>query len=904
MEALAAFGLAANIAQFVVMAGKTIEKTIHLSRRNQSLLAENADLEIIVQDFIGAVPIIRRLDEDVLRNDGKLKSFAESGKRIADEIQEKFDRIKARRAKRRRIESLFATLKELKMAGELDSLSARLAAFRSEITLHINLKLLDHQEQIKQNLNGLTESNRAYKSRIETQLAELTGKIDSLTITESLDDTYERVWKGTPKQFTELVNGFHSWYPQILDFQKTQRIINSLEFSQIEERRNAIPEAHKNTYKWVFDGDVANLKSWLTTEDAPIYWVTGNAGSGKSTLMKYIREHPRLSARLRTWAGSRKLYVASHFFWSAGTPMQQSQEGLLRTLLFQILLERPDLVSRVFSKEYNTPQYHLGGSRALRWTTKELLDALISLPTLMVPDCLFIFIDGLDEYSGEHEALLQIIKSLGKLPNIKLCVASRPWLDFIDAFEDSPWKLYLQHLTNSDIEMYVRDHLEPHPRFKQLRIRDENAARGLVEKITSRAQGVFLWVYLVVKSMIRGLVNADSMRDLHRRLDDLPQQLEDFFDRILASIDDFYKTRTSRVFLVLAHSRTPMSLISFYFLDREEGLPFDPDLFLLDWPAVNETELEVITTKKRQLIAQCKDLIQIIERPKDPIMFNFTASFLHRTVIDFINQPRIHENLVNAAGASFNPITTLFETNARQFQSLIHLLPRVYLKPYLRDWYLASTFYAREIEVTFGKSKTQQLDQMNESLISYLEERGLTKYAFNEALSKLFDGQHSIATIPSFRSFADLAIDCGLRLYISDKGLRAEYEFMSLKPTLCIEQTSGFSIERVPEDPQSRRRVATVPGRQPYSNTFHMFTEAEEKLLAELEKIHRSGSFTPQLGVKQDAEHQIEPTEPRVERTSEISESKMTPAFIPQKAKPRGMKWVLLRLLRQTKHSA
>ncbi|KAI1808917.1 hypothetical protein F4811DRAFT_499441 [Daldinia bambusicola] len=904
MEALAAFGLAANIAQFIGIAGKTIEKTIYLSRRNQSLLAENADLETIVQDFIAAVPTIQRLDEDVLRNDGRLKSFAENGKRIADEIQEKFDRIKARRAKRRRAESLFATLKELRMAGELDSLSARLAAFRSEITLHINLKLLDHQEQIKQNLNGLTESNRAYKSHIETQLAELTQKIDSLTITESLGDTYERVWKGTPKQFTELVNGFYSWYPQILDFQKIQRIVSSLEFSQIEERRNAIPEAHKNTYKWVFDGDVANLKSWLTTENAPIYWVTGNAGSGKSTLMKYIREHPRLSARLRTWAGSRKLYVASHFFWSAGTPMQQSQEGLLRTLLFQILLERPDLVSRVFSKEYNKPQYHWGGPRALRWTTKELLDALISLPTLMTPDCLFIFIDGLDEYSGEHEALLQIIKSLGKLPNIKLCVASRPWLDFIDAFEGSPWKLYLQDLTNSDIETYVRDHLGSNSRFKQLSIRDENAAQGLVEKITSRAQGVFLWVYLVVKSMIRGLINADSMRDLHRRLDDLPQQLEDFFDRILASIDDFYKTRTARVFLVLAHSRTPMPLISFYFLDREEGLPFDPDLFLLQWPAVNETELEVITTKKRQLIAQCKDLIQIIERPKDPIMFNFTASFLHRTVIDFINQPRIRENLVDAAGAIFNPITTLFETNARQFQSLIHLLPRVYLKPYLRDWYLASIFYAREIEVTFGRPETQQLDQMNESLISYLEERGMTKYAFNEALSKLFDDQNIFATIPPCRSFADLAMHCGLHFYICDKGHGNRNELISLKPTLCVEQTSGFSIERVPEDPQSRRRVATVPGRQPYSNTFHMFTEEEERLLAGLQRSYNVEVPSYQIVVEQDAGHQIEPTEQRGERTSEISENKMTPAFLAQRAKPRGMKRVLLKLLRQTKRSA
>ncbi|KAI1643517.1 uncharacterized protein F4817DRAFT_349558 [Daldinia loculata] len=882
MEALAAFGLAANIAQFVVIAGQTIEKTVYLSTKQQSLLAENADLEKIVQEFVGAVPMIQRLDSNIVGSNPKLKILAEDGKRIADEIQQKFDSIKARRAKRRRTERLFATLKELRMKDELDSLSSRLAAFRSEITLHISLELLDHQEQIRQNLNGYTESNHAYKNRIEAQLGELTEKIDSLTFTESLDEGGERVWRGTSKQLGELVRGFNSWYPQMLDFQKTQRIINSLEFSQIEERRNAILDAHKNTYKWVFDGDVANLKSWLTTEDASIYWITGNAGSGKSTLMKYIREHPRLSARLRTWAGSRKLYVACHFFWSAGTPMQQSQEGLLRTLLFQILLECPSLVSQVFPEQYKRPLHHWEVSRGLRWTTKELLDALISLPSVISPDCLFIFIDGLDEYSGEHGSLLEIIKSLAKVRNIKLCVASRPWLDFIDAFEDSPWKLYLQDLTMPDIETYVRDNLESHFRFKQLSIRDEGAAQGLVDKITTRAQGVFLWVYLVVKSMIRGLINADSMKDLHRRLDDLPQQLEDFFDRILASIDDFYKTRTARVFLILAHARTPMTLISFYFLDHEEGLPFDPESFLLEWPAVNETELEVITTKKRQLIAQCKDLIQIIERPKDPIMFNFTAIFLHRTVIDFISQPRIHENLVEAAGAGFSPITTLFETNARQFESLIHLLPRVYLKPYLRNWYLASIYYAREIEVSLGISETQQLDQINKSLISYLGARGMTTYSFNEALSKLFDGENSFENIPSYDSFFDLAVHCGLRLYFSDKEQRADTLLLSLKPILCIEQTSGFLISQVPDELQSRPRLTTIPGRQPYSNTFHMFTAVEEELYYYQLKMTRP----------------IEPVR-WIERASERSEHTMTPVSVPRKeSRIGGFKRLLLKLRR------
>ncbi|KAI8958510.1 hypothetical protein F5Y11DRAFT_351455 [Daldinia sp. FL1419] len=847
MEDLAAFSLAANIAQFIVIAGQIVEKLVNLSTKNQSLSKENEDLEAIIQEFVKEVPALQQLNSDVLENDRKLKSLSEKGKCVADEIQQKFDKIKARREKRRRPERLFATLKELKIADELDSLSRRVAVFRSEITLNINIILLNHQEQIKRNLNGQTENNHIYKSRIEAQLGDLTEKIDSLTFTESLDDRDQQTWKGTAKEFGELVKGFRSWYLQMLDFQKTQRIINSLEFSQIQGRQNAILDAHKDTYRWVFDGDVANLKSWLTTQDAPVYWISGKAGSGKSTLMKYIRWHPRLSPRLKTWAGSRKLYIASHFFWSAGTPMQQSQEGLLRTLISQILLECPKLVPEIFPEQYKRPLRHWEVSGTLKWTTKQLLDALISLPSLMDPDCLFIFIDGLDEYNGEPDALLEMIKCLAKVSNIKLCVSSRPWRRLTEAFGGSPWELCLQDLTSPDIKAYVRDNLELHSKFKQLSIRDENATRELVEKITERASGVFLWVYLVVKSIIRGVTNSSSMRDLHRILDDFPPKLEDFFDRILASIEDSYKVRTAQVFLVLAHSRTPMALISFYFLDHEEGLPCNPESFLSEWPAVNKEELDMITTKKRQLITQCKDLIQIIERPDDPPMFNFTASFLHRTVIDFIRQSRVHQHLVNVAGPDFSPVARLFEINARQFQSLIHLLPRVYLKPYLQNWYLASIYYAREMEVSLGLSNTQQLDQINKSLVSYLEERGMASYSFNEALLKLFAGPESITPIPPFQSFLDLATSVGLRLYVDNRAGTKKYLSQLLKPSFSIEQISGFVIEKVPSEMHSRPRVAVTHAGHYYSSTYHMLTVEEEGMCYQLqnEEIDRVRESTP-----------------------------------------------------------
>ncbi|KAI1460748.1 hypothetical protein F4805DRAFT_374882 [Annulohypoxylon moriforme] len=841
MEALAAFGLAANVAQFICIAGKTVEMTLELARSKRNLLEENADLEKIVQSFKNAVPQIKNADSVAIGNDYELKSLVQDANRLAGEIQTRLDGIKTRRAKsRHRAERLITTLKELEMKEKLRYLGNQLASFRSEITLHIKLKLIQQQEQIMNSLVSNSESNRCYRKEIQSQLNELINNVNILIVPGGRDaEEDRRVWKGNSMQLQDLINQFRSWHPRALDFQKVRRIMSDLQFIQIEERRNAIPQAHRNTYKWILDGEVANLKTWLQTENAPIYWITGNAGSGKSTLMKHIYEHPRLNARLKEWVGDRRLYIACHFCWSGGTTLQQSQEGLLRTLLFQILLERLDLVSSVFPVRWNRLDNNSDMSSLFGWTIKELLDGLFSLPQVVGPDRLFILIDGLDEYNGEHDELLNKLKSLGEASCIKLCLSSRPWLDFIDAFEDSPWKLYLQDLTRPDIATYIQDELTSHSRFEKLRLQNEEAAEGLVEKIATRAQGVFLWVYLVVKSMIRGLINSDSMRDLHRRLDDLPQQLEDFFDRILDSVDDFYRVRTARVLLSMAHARTPIPLISFYFLDHEEDLPFDPESFLKSWPQVNRQELQVIDTKKRQLIAQCRDLVQIIEKPGDPIMFNFSASFLHRTVIDFINHPRIAERLAKDAGEGFNPVTTLFETNARQFRSLIHLLPRVYLKPYLRVWYLASIYYAREIEVSLHKSMTLQLDEMTKSLISYLEKRSSTAYSFKQAFFKLLGDETSTPRLFTGTSLLDLSICCGLRLYVSDKfqntsQIPKPFLLQTLNPELLVDKGSGFLIQPVSKNLRLSRRPIPSSAKPTYDTTLQMYTDEDESILQEL----------------------------------------------------------------------
>ena len=96
------------------------------------------------------------------------------------------------------------------------------------------------------------------------------------------------------------------------------RIIDSLRFPGISERRYQVADAHRTRFDWVFDDDLRSspgglLKTWLR-ESYGIYWVSGKASSGKSTLMKHISTYARTFEALQGWADGKRAVCANHFF--------------------------------------------------------------------------------------------------------------------------------------------------------------------------------------------------------------------------------------------------------------------------------------------------------------------------------------------------------------------------------------------------------------------------------------------------------------------------------------------------------------------------------------------------------------------------------------------------------------
>lgn len=142
-----------------------------------------------------------------------------------------------------------------------------------------------------------------------------------------------------------------------------EEVVESLRYDTINERYEAVAEAHRKTLEWIFEpvdeeddpGQVhwSSFVKWLREGDG-IYWINGKAGSGKSTLMKYIYENPRTQEHLQVWAGNTPFHTSMFFFWWRGTKLQKSQGGLLRSLLYDVLHKIPELVPYVLPSQWAT----------------------------------------------------------------------------------------------------------------------------------------------------------------------------------------------------------------------------------------------------------------------------------------------------------------------------------------------------------------------------------------------------------------------------------------------------------------------------------------------------------------------------------------------------------------------
>jgi hypothetical protein len=437
-----------------------------------------------------------------------------------------------------------------------------------------------------------------------------------------------------------------------------EQIVLSLGFGSMHDRQATIPKAYADTFEWLFRtqpvAEWASFPAWLEEDTDELYWITGKPGAGKSTLMKFLTADSRLMEHLAAWAGPNELLVACFYFWNAGTGLQKSHEGLMRALLFQCLSRRPDLTFHVCARRWASLQMlGVGAADDLPdWKWEELVDCFKTLISHTESGYrIALFIDGLDEFDGEHTKLVETIKELSQWKGVKICVSSRPWNVFNDAFKQSP-SLSVQDLTKNDIQRYVRGHLEAQPAFGDLQAVDPDNAEKLMQDIVSRADGVFLWVAVVVRKLSECLIDGDKLSDLFATLHKLPRDLENLFEAIRRQIDPKHAAQSSQYFLLLLEPRRrpcldSLSAITFLLADEDETSPFHRDYAKM----CQDGQSGILATMRRRLHSRTMGLLEISP--------SGTVEFLHRTVLEWVTRAENLDNIKRVAPAGFNPSLVL-----------------------------------------------------------------------------------------------------------------------------------------------------------------------------------------------------------------------------------------------------
>lgn len=447
-------------------------------------------------------------------------------------------------------------------------------------------------------------------------------------------------------------------------------VLDALAFPGMESRQNNMDDAIGDTFEWCVTKDSIpedhpelniSFREWLATGNG-VYHFTGKPGSGKSTLMKFIEKSPETEIQLQAWARAdhRRLIRASFFVWKIADahPLQNKFDGLVRSLLHQILTQVPELIRRVFPSCWRPQDFGALNSHAPKFKLDSDMGALrealrTTLSTRLFDQAkVFLLIDGLDEFNNPqtHSEISREIRSWCDRDHIKICVASREDNAFLNTFSPHQ-RLRLHLVTMNDVRELTSRRLWEQPHFSTY---PKVECGWLIDEIVQTAEGVFLWVVLIIGQLIQLLDDKQDLQDLYNALKKYSKELDEFLKEIIGQIPDSYRDEAAAVFAVttVAHAHRwhfgynlgGLDLFCLLQASTIRGCVttnvITPEPFQSRVLDINQALAQVERFRSR-LSTMCKGLVAIQTKPFEmPIPYVTdlgiyqTLIFVHRSVYD------------------------------------------------------------------------------------------------------------------------------------------------------------------------------------------------------------------------------------------------------------------------------
>nr|AYP72781.1 meroterpenoid PM-122-9-9852 [Penicillium brasilianum] len=268
----------------------------------------------------------------------------------------------------------------------------------------------------------------------------------------------------------------------------------------------------RNRAALLVNGFYEAFQAWQSALRSSFLFVLGRPGCGKSVLAKYLYSQMLVEA-------SKSQCVASYLFDGQEDEIGRSMEGLIRSLLSEVIEKKLTLINRTpISQEYkilkDTQQTSL-----VEWPLTALKNLFRSLGDAEDTEYLFI-VDALDEAKPEDisdiSQLLEGLLSVDNKATFKIILTARPATFVQESFAKSYPRIWLESKDSShvqkDIKTYITNKVTQY-------FRGDPKARPLAERLHACSNGIFIWVDLVLRMLAEERKHGTPFSDLVKELD-------------------------------------------------------------------------------------------------------------------------------------------------------------------------------------------------------------------------------------------------------------------------------------------------------------------------------------------------------------------------------------------------
>ncbi|KAF8545104.1 hypothetical protein BDD12DRAFT_977275 [Trichophaea hybrida] len=284
---------------------------------------------------------------------------------------------------------------------------------------------------------------------------------------------------------------------------------------------NASQEKTLGTSEWLLNS--REMTEWLDGDpnSNAIIWLHGIPGAGKTVLSSTIIE--RLQEMKQPL---QNVSTVLYFFCSYKLPDKNTCLAILRSFIYQIILQDEQLIAYVYNQYTMTP--HSITMPVCKKMLAHLFDSCSPIACHI-----YIVIDGLDELpEAERAEFLPILKKwmIEKPVVLRFFIASQDLPDIRKVLSArKTTRIVVGDKNKKDILKYIESETQDLVGELDPDEVPPDINKCIIDSLASRAGGMFLWARLVIK----GLLSSVTVNQIENTLKNLPVGLEQTYERIL-----------------------------------------------------------------------------------------------------------------------------------------------------------------------------------------------------------------------------------------------------------------------------------------------------------------------------------------------------------------------------------